>query len=350
MASLGDQMFRFNVGEDCPVFDGLWDFCSTYSGATLAGARELVTGGFDAAVNWSGGLHHGKKHEASGFCYINDCVLGALELVRHKQRILYVDIDIHHGDGVEEAFYTSPRVMSCSFHKYGDYFPGTGAIGDIGVGEGKGYAVNVPLHDGMDDATFIQLFEGVMEILFERFQPEAVILQCGADSLSGDRLGCFNLSLEGHGHAISFLRRRQVPLLLLGGGGYTLRNVSKCWARETSQLLNVQLDEDIPRSAEFLSYYGPDYKLRVRTSNMENNNDRRHVQNLLHSISDNLRSYVSPIGVTLSANNNEPLPPVVELRSTFETKAEGGAGVVLDVPGRGRAPPPYTDVSDSRRG
>lgn len=82
----------------------------------------------DIAINWSGGLHHAKKHEASGFCYINDCVLGILELLKHYERVLYVDIDIHHGDGVEEAFYTTNRVMTASFHKFGEYFPGTGAM------------------------------------------------------------------------------------------------------------------------------------------------------------------------------------------------------------------------------
>lgn len=82
----------------------------------------------DIAINWAGGLHHAKKSEASGFCYVNDIVLAILELLKYHQRVLYIDIDIHHGDGVEEAFYTTDRVMTCSFHKYGEYFPGTGDL------------------------------------------------------------------------------------------------------------------------------------------------------------------------------------------------------------------------------
>jgi histone deacetylase 1/2 len=92
--------------------------------------------------------------EASGFCYVNDCVLGILELLKTYERVLYIDIDCHHGDGVEEAFFTTNRVMTASFHKFGDYFPGTGAIDDIGSGPGKYYSVNFPLHDGVDDFTF----------------------------------------------------------------------------------------------------------------------------------------------------------------------------------------------------
>lgn len=138
-------MQKFNLGEytDCPVFDGLYEFCATYTGCSLDGAVKLNHGLTDiagappprpsltcmrCAVNWSGGLHHAKKTEASGFCYINDIVLAILELLKKHPRVLYIDIDVHHGDGVEEAFYTTDRVMTVSFHKYGDFFPGTGDI------------------------------------------------------------------------------------------------------------------------------------------------------------------------------------------------------------------------------
>ena len=100
----------------------------------------------DIAINWAGGLHHAKKCEASGFCYVNDIVVGILELLKYHNRVLYIDIDVHHGDGVEEAFYTTNRVMTVSFHRYGEgFFPGTGDLMDIGCGEGKYYSLNVPL-------------------------------------------------------------------------------------------------------------------------------------------------------------------------------------------------------------
>ncbi|XP_008486891.1 histone deacetylase Rpd3-like, partial [Diaphorina citri] len=117
-----------NVGEDCPVFDGLYEFCQLSAGGSVAAAVKLNKQASEICINWGGGLHHAKKSEASGFCYVNDIVLGILELLKYHQRVLYIDVDVHHGDGVEEAFYTTDRVMTVSFHKYGEYFPGTGDL------------------------------------------------------------------------------------------------------------------------------------------------------------------------------------------------------------------------------
>ena len=135
------SMNRFNAGDttDCPVFDGLFEFTQLYTGASMDGAVQLCQGKTDIAINWSGGLHHAKKGEASGFCYVNDIVLAILELLKVHARVLYIDIDVHHGDGVEEAFYTTDRVMTLSLHKYGDFFPGTGHISDVGAKDGTGY-------------------------------------------------------------------------------------------------------------------------------------------------------------------------------------------------------------------
>jgi len=181
-----EEIKRFNLGEDCPLFDNLYEFCRIYTGASLQGATRLNHGLCDIAINWAGGLHHAKKAEASGFCYINDIVLAILELLKRHARVLYIDIDIHHGDGVEEAFYLTDRVMTVSFHKYGDhFFPGnfqasalelfltkclcnhlsssliligTGALNDTGAKNGRFYSLNVPLQDGTDDSTFRSLF------------------------------------------------------------------------------------------------------------------------------------------------------------------------------------------------
>ncbi len=137
---------------------------------------------------------------------------------RCHARVLYIDIDIHHGDGVEEAFYSTDRVMTVSFHKYGEYFPGTGDVADVGVHGGRNYSLNFPLNDGIDDEAYENIFKPVMAKIMERYDPGAIVLQCGADSLSGDRLGCFNLSLKGHGACVEFMKTFNRPLLLLGGG------------------------------------------------------------------------------------------------------------------------------------
>jgi len=293
------QLRRFNMGlageADCPVFDGLYQYCQTYSGGSVDGAAALATQKAEIAFNWSGGMHHAKKAEASGFCYVNDIVLGILELLKVYARVLYVDIDIHHGDGVEEAFYLTDRVMTVSFHKYGEFFPGTGAVDDIGTGKGKGYTVNVPLKDGMDDDSYKMLYEPIMSKVMEMFQPQAIVMCCGADSLSGDRLGCFNLSLEGHSNCLEFLQKYNVPMLVLGGGGYTLRNVSRCWTYETGRMMGLDLPDNLPEAAlaEY-NYYLDTQRLRIAVSNMKNANTREELEEVKVKVLEHL-SHLPPV-------------------------------------------------------
>ncbi|KAF2859439.1 hypothetical protein K470DRAFT_271610 [Piedraia hortae CBS 480.64] len=279
---------KYNVGDDCPVFDGLFEFCGISAGGSMEGAARLNRGKCDIAVNWAGGLHHAKKSEASGFCYVNDIVLGILELLRHHPRVLYVDIDVHHGDGVEEAFYSTDRVMTVSFHKYGEYFPGTGELRDIGVGTGKYHAVNFPLRDGMNDETYKGVFEPVIGWVMEFYKPAAVVVQCGGDSLSGDRLGCFNLSMRGHANCVKFVKSFDLPTLVLGGGGYTMRNVARTWAYETSALVGVDLPSELPFT-DYYEYYAPEFELDVKPSNMENLNTPEYLERIKTQVYENLR-------------------------------------------------------------
>lgn len=193
---------------------------------------------------------------------------------------------------MEEAFYTSNRVMTCSFHKFGEYFPGTGTQEDKGRGKGRGYAINVPLKDGITDESFRSIFEPVCpSLIFGRtkkrmrvlvqviakildvFQPSAVVLQCGADSLSGDKLGCFNLTMNGHAHCVQFLRQQNIPLILLGGGGYTVKNVARLWTYETACALGIENDVDpnLPWS-EYFEWFAPRYRLEVVGNNMDDLN------------------------------------------------------------------------------
>ncbi|KAM9267963.1 histone deacetylase 1 isoform 2-T2 [Morus bassanus] len=255
MSEYSKQMQRFNVGEDCPVFDGLFEFCQLSAGGSVASAVKLNKQQTDIAVNWAGGLHHAKKSEASGFCYVNDIVLAILELLKYHQRVLYIDIDIHHGDGVEEAFYTTDRVMTVSFHKYGEYFPGTGDLRDIGAGKGKYYAVNYPLRDGIDDESYEAIFKPVISKVMETFQPSAVVLQCGSDSLSGDRLGCFNLTIK-----------------------------------------------ELPYN-DYFEYFGPDFKLHISPSNMTNQNTNEYLEKIKQRLFENLRMLPHAPGVQM-----QPIP------------------------------------------
>lgn len=250
---------NFNLGDDCPIFDGLFEFCSVYTGASLEGAQKLNHNQSDICINWSGGLHHAKKFEPSGFCYVNDIVISILELLKYHPRVLYIDIDVHHGDGVQEAFYLTDRVMTVSFHKYGDkFFPGTGSMYEIGAESGKHYSVNVPFKEGIDDQSYFQVFKPVVQSVMDYYRPTVIVLQCGADSLAGDRLGCFSLSTRGHGECVKFVKELNVPTLILGGGGYTLRNVARCWTYETSLCVDEQISNDIPMNL-YIEFFKPDF-------------------------------------------------------------------------------------------
>lgn len=261
----GEKLYKlpFNFGDDCPVFDGLYQYCSTYTGSTLSAARNLAadnppdTGSHDIAINWSGGLHHAMKGAASGFCYINDIVLAIQELLVTHPRVLYIDLDVHHGDGVEAAFNSSDRVMTLSYHKYDPetFFPGTGALHDTGpknlTNPGAYFSMNVPLHDGIDDDQFISLFTSITGQTLDIFRPTAIVLQCGADSLGGDRLGKFNLNIKAHGACVEFIKKQRMPTLILGGGGYTARNVARLWTHETALATGSSLPDHIP---DFVPY------------------------------------------------------------------------------------------------
>ncbi|KAI9731553.1 MAG: histone deacetylase [Cirrosporium novae-zelandiae] len=308
MEGFWKEQGKFHVGEDCdcPVFDGLFEFCGISAGGSMEGAARLNRGKCDIAVNWAGGLHHAKKSEASGFCYVNDIVLGILELLRFKQRVLYVDIDVHHGDGVEEAFYTTDRVMTCSFHKYGEYFPGTGELRDIGVGSGKHYAVNFPLRDGITDWSYRTIFEPVISAIMEYYRPEAVVCQCGGDSLSGDRLGAFNLTMRGHANCVNFVKSFGLPTLVVGGGGYTMRNVARTWAFETGVVVGETMDPKLPYN-DYYEYFAPDYELNVRASNMENANSREYLEKIKIQVIENLKRTAHAPSVQMTDVPRDPI-------------------------------------------
>ncbi|KAJ7275370.1 histone deacetylase complex, catalytic component RPD3 [Mycena haematopus] len=299
MNSYVKEQHKYNVGDDCPVFDGLFDYCSISAGGSMEGAARLSRDKCDIAVNWAGGLHHAKKSEASGFCYVNDIVLGILELLRYHTRVLYIDIDVHHGDGVEEAFYTTDRVMTVSFHKYGEYFPGTGELRDVGVMKGKYYSLNFPLRDGISDENYKSVFEPVIQQVMDSYDPSAIVLQCGTDSLSGDKLGCLNLSMRGHANCVKFVKSFNRPLLLLGGGGYTMRNVSRAWAYETGLAAGVELGPEIPVN-EYYEYFGPDYQLDVKSSNTDDMNTQAYLDRVKRIVMENLRHTGGPPSVQMS--------------------------------------------------
>ncbi|XP_072016454.1 histone deacetylase 3-like [Amphiura filiformis] len=309
------SLSHFNVGDDCPVFPGLFDFCSMYTGASLEGATKLNNNLCDIAINWAGGLHHAKKFEASGFCYVNDIVISILELLKYHPRVLYIDIDIHHGDGVQEAFYLTDRVMTVSFHKYGNhFFPGTGDMYEIGMESGRYYSVNVPLKDGIDDTMYFGLFKPVIQSVMDFYRPTCIVLQCGADSLGCDRLGCFNLSIKGHGECVQFVKSFNVPTLVLGGGGYTVRNVARCWTHETSLLLDEEISNELPYT-DYFEYFAPDFTLHPdTTTRIDNLNTKQYIDQARQTVQENLKC----IAAAPSVQMQDVPPDLLSLENTEE--------------------------------
>lgn len=282
---------KFNIGDDCPIFQNIYDYSTLYTGASLDASRKLINDQSDIAINWSGGLHHAKKNNPSGFCYINDIVLAIINLLRYHPRVLYIDIDLHHGDGVQEAFYTTDRVYTISFHKYnGEFFPGTGDLDETGCAKGKHFALNVPLDDGIDDDSYINLFKSIIDPLITSYKPTVIIQQCGADSLGHDRLGCFNLNIKAHGECVKFVRSFGIPMLVVGGGGYTPRNVSRLWTYETGILNNVLLPKDLPENIPFRDFFGPDHSLYPVLDDLyENKNSKKFLEDIRIRCLENIR-------------------------------------------------------------
>jgi len=200
---------------------------------------------------------------AAGFCYVNDCVLAIIELLHTFDRVLYIDIDFHHGDGVEEAFYLTDRVCTLSLHRFSPkrVFPGTGDVKDTGEGLGQYHSINVPLMGGIGDETYVKLFSEILHAVVKKFKPDCLVLQAGADSLVGDSVGlengCMNLSTKGHGECVRLVKNLNLPLLVLGGGGYSKSSVAKCWAIETAILCDMDktLPATVPRSDHYFSEY-----------------------------------------------------------------------------------------------
>ncbi|XP_021106161.1 histone deacetylase 8 isoform X14 [Heterocephalus glaber] len=292
---------EYGLGYDCPATEGIFDYAAAVGGATITAAQCLIDGMCKVAINWSGGWHHAKKDEASGFCYLNDAVLGILRLRRKFDRILYVDLDLHHGDGVEDAFSFTSKVMTVSLHKFSPgFFPGTGDVSDIGLGKGRYYSVNVPIQDGIQDERYYHICESVLKEVYQAFNPKAVVLQLGADTIAGDPMCSFNMTPVGIGKCLKYVLQWQLATLILGGGGYNLANTARCWTYLTGVILGKTLSSeipdhemrklkhrsvsDLPQITEFFTAYGPDYVLEITPSCRPDRNEPHRIQQILNYI------------------------------------------------------------------
>lgn len=256
----------FGVGhglgtDDNPIFMGMHEAGALIAGGSLRAAREIAEGRADRAVNLAGGLHHAMADRAAGFCVYNDCSVAIAWLLEQGyERIAYVDVDVHHGDGVQASFYDDPRVLTVSMHQHPlTLWPGTGWPGEYGTGDGAGYAVNVPLPPGTGDADWLRAFHAVVPSLMESFRPQVIVTVCGADTHAEDPLANLELSIDGQ-RAIYHSLREMVTVadakwLVLGGGGYSLfRVVPRSWTHLLATALDRDLDPARPIPADWISH------------------------------------------------------------------------------------------------
>jgi acetoin utilization protein AcuC len=236
---------------DNPVFRGLWEAARLVAAGSLMAADLVAAGRADRAFHFAGGLHHAMPDRASGFCYVNDAVLAILRLRQHGLRVAYVDIDAHHGDGVQHAFYGDPDVLTISTHERGErLFPGTGFVHELGEGNAAGFSVNLPLEAYTDSAVFVPAFEAVVPPLLERFRPDVVVAQLGVDAHRTDPLTHLHLDLQGFVKAFARLLPLAPRLVALGGGGYDVRNVARGWTAAWAAMNDVELPARLPDAFE----------------------------------------------------------------------------------------------------
>lgn len=242
----GGAGFGLGFGDN-PVFPGVYAWSRLCTGGTVNAAEMVASGEVERAMNISGGLHHAMPAKASGFCYINDPAVAIAKLVRDGHRVAYVDIDAHHGDGVEHAFYGTDRVLTISIHESGRFlFPGTGDVTDTGAGEGKGFAVNLPLEPGTGDETWLAAFDAVVPDFMDAFAPDVLMTQLGCDCLRGDPITHLALSLRCFEEAVKRFRSFGLPWVAVGGGGYDMGNVARAWTLAWAAMSDADPPDEIP--------------------------------------------------------------------------------------------------------
>ena len=241
---------QFGLGYgDNPIVNGIYEGSLLSSGSSIQAARLIVDGKAKIAFNIAGGLHHAMTDRASGFCYINDPVLAIKELLKKYKKIAYIDIDAHHGDGVQYAFYDTDKVLTISLHETGTFlFPGTGFSEEIGTGKGKGFSVNLPFYPGTDDETFVWGFNEIVPALIDAYKPDAIVAQLGVDTMSTDPLTHLELTTNGFCEMVKKIREFNLPLAALGGGGYNVANVARCWTLALGIFAGIELSDTIPEN------------------------------------------------------------------------------------------------------
>ncbi|ONI79357.1 acetoin utilization protein AcuC [Actinosynnema sp. ALI-1.44] len=246
---------------DNPVFSNMHEATSLVVGASLLAARQIATGATNRAINIAGGLHHAMHDHAAGFCVYNDCAVAISWLLDNgADRVAYIDVDVHHGDGTQAAFYNDPRVLTISLHQSPmTLFPGTGRVTELGGPDAQGTSVNIPLPPFTRDPAWQRAFHAVVPSLLQEFRPDVLVTQCGVDTHEEDPLAELNLSVDGHRETYRTLRSLADRYaggkwLSMGGGGYQLlRVVPRSWTHLLATVLDRDIDPATPLPREWVN-------------------------------------------------------------------------------------------------
>jgi acetoin utilization protein AcuC len=237
---------------DTPVFLGMDEAARWHVGGTLAGARRICERAEKRVLQLGGGMHHARRNFASGFCIYNDLAVAIESLTRHGLWVAYIDIDVHHGDGVQQILYEDRRVMTISLHESGHFlFPGTGDVHELGSGAGRGLKLNLPLEPLTEGDSYLEVFDEVVPVALRRFGPGVLVVQAGADAHFDDRLADLMLTTRDYeaifrrilGWADAFTAGR---VLFTLGGGYSLRATPRVWALLYLLIHGLPAPESVP--------------------------------------------------------------------------------------------------------
>jgi len=228
-----DDYIKFNLGtDDCPIFRGLFDYVMLYASATSTAVNLIIEENANVVFNLLGGFHHASRGHAEGFCYVNDAIMAIDRFISHGYRVAYIDIDAHHGNGVQDAYYSDDRVLKISLHETGkNLYPWTGFENEIGEDKGKGFNINIPLPAKTDDEAYMRVFDRVVPRAVSAFKPTVVVVVAGADTHRSDPLSNLSLTNNGMMEAMTRIREFAYKMLILGSGGYDMKATSRAWCR-----------------------------------------------------------------------------------------------------------------------
>jgi acetoin utilization protein AcuC len=290
--------FRYGLGDvENPVFYGLYDWACLGTAGTMEAVRLVMDGGYDIAFNLAGGWHHAHRAKASGFSYLNDSVIAINKLLAKGKRVVYLDIDAHHGDGVQEAFYDTDQVLTISLHESGVYFfPGTGFEHEIGVGKGKGFSVNVPLLAHTDDALYMKAFDEVAFPLIAAYDPDIIFTQLGADTFRTDPLTRLEITTHSYSYILKKLKALKIPWVAVGGGGYDNINVARAWSIAWAVMNGVELPPRLPPVfVDLIAGLGYPHRMLLDAMHWAEDDDRNRALDAVEKSIRAIRKSVFPV-------------------------------------------------------